>query len=126
MLENLMTLSETQEVVQLVLSGTADLPNAISRTIQARPKFDRKFVFVGALTDRTLLDSLSAKTQSERDTLLSGLLEQLLPSGVQYTSRLGKTKFIVTGSEDLQSVFRRLPKGFEFELNRLLATEIVG
>lgn len=125
-LENRMTKPETQEVVQLVLLGAADLPDAISRTILARPRFEKKFVFVGALTDQMLLDSLSTMNQSQRDTLLSGLLEQLLPAGVQCTSRLGTTKFIVTGSEDLQSVFRRLPNGFEFELNRLLATEIVG
>jgi len=125
-LEHRMTKPETQEVLQLVSSGAAELPDAILRTVNGRPKFDNTSVFVGAVTEPRLLVSLASFSQSERDRSLSNVLSRLLPSSVEFTSKLGKTKFIVTGKDELQDRFRRLPDGFESELNRLLTLEIVG
>ena len=123
-LENRMTKQETQEVIQLVSSGASELPDAILRTIQARPKIDRRLVYVGALAGQATLDSLAQMTQLERDALFSTIMEQLLPPGIEYTSRLGKDRFIVTGDEKLQRVFQNMLNGFEAELSRLIAVEI--
>ena len=97
-LERGLTSSEVRQLTQLRQRSGRSISECIEGTLAMRPQVVRKHVFIGAVTGADLAARLAAMTQSERDGLLSSVVDDLgIPSYVDI--RLGEKRFTLVGDD---------------------------
>ena len=124
-LTNRLTKVEVQQVVELSLKQIAVLPEAIQRILSARPKTVHQHIFVGAVNQPRISESISTMTQQQRDGILANVLKRIVPKEISAKGRLGASRFDIVGSEDLAIYFGGVPQGFEQLINHEIALELV-
>ena len=122
--EHELTKSETQQIVELVFKTGSAVPIAIEQMLKARPKTEHKVLFIGSLEDREILVFLKTMSQSSRDQLLRSVIDRIVPADLEWSSRLGVDRYMVSGGIELSNVFEGLADGFEAEINNLIAAEL--
>ena len=88
---------EVRQVVQLLHRSSKSADQAIASVIELRPEVVRRFVYLATITDDTVRQKLSGRTQVERNQLLSGVLQPLALGKVD--GRLGIDRFTLTADE---------------------------
>jgi hypothetical protein len=122
-LEHGLTKNEVRQIIQLRNKLSADVNKCIYQILELRPQIIRKHIFVGAVLDNRLLCLLSSHTQAERDELLLKALEGKFSSRIEWSGKLGKTRFSIVGSDQLAQAMNKLVPDFERTINIWLMEE---
>lgn len=109
-----------KEVVQLKQRSNRPIESCIDTVIQARPEIRKHHVLIGLITNKDLRDELTLMSQPERDAALARALSELYPSLTGHSWRLGKQRFSVVGSDEVQKTLTKSGQDFESLINRQL------
>lgn len=114
-LEHKLTTSEVKQLIQLRERSRRPLPECVESVLKLRPRLERQFVFVGAITNESLTAKLRSRTQAERDELLVRAVQSAFPDIGPFGGRLGEERFTLVGGANLQSL-RAGGRDFENEI----------
>lgn len=118
--------AEVVQIIQTKKRSKKPLSTCIDEAIKLRPQIDRKYVYLGAITDEDLLILLSQMTQLERDRLLERSFTDIIPQTVQWEGRLGTDRFTLVGPEDFADHIQKMTPSFEERINSLLRESMKG
>ncbi len=91
---------EVRQVVQLRKRSGRSTTDCVTEVVGMRPTFDKRYVFIGAITETSMKKVLEKLTQNMRDSLLQSAIIDL---GVKdATGRLGETIFTIVGGEQFE------------------------
>jgi len=107
-LEEGLQTGEVRQVAQIRRRSGRSIESCLKEVIGMRPTVERRYVFVGAVSDKRTQDALGAVTQAERDRLLVSALETLGIAGA--SGRLGERLFTLVGDERLNDELGKLGK----------------
>lgn len=120
-IENRLTSSEIQQIIQLISKACRSLDMAISEVLSTRPVIQRIEVFVGAILTEPMRVRLAATDQKRRDELISEFLRLRFPKS-ECGGRLGADRFSIVGGTSFADLVRRIPGGYEIAVNEFLGT----
>lgn len=118
-LEHDLTSKETRQVAQLLKRSGRPPEDVVNEVMGMRPIIERKYVFIGSVSEQALSAALANCTQREKDTLLRRALATLDLLGA--TGRLGTKRFTLVGDEEFGSSMAKIGKD---KLEKLLCSEI--
>lgn len=107
-LEEGLQTSEVRQVAQIRRRSGRSIETCLKEVIGMRPTVDRRYVFIGAVSDRPVQAALGEQTQAERDALLQSVLGELDIRGA--SGRLGTELFTLVGDEGLNASIKRIGK----------------
>ncbi|MGI9558237.1 MAG: hypothetical protein ACR2NQ_01025 [Thermodesulfobacteriota bacterium] len=88
---------EVLQIAQLRKRSEKSIQKCLDDVLKMRPKIEKRYVFIGSIVDKSVVEKLSKLLQTERDSLLKDILNNLSVVGV--TSRLGDKIFTLVGGE---------------------------
>ena len=88
---------EVRYVAQLRKRAQKSMEECIKEIVGMRPTIERRYVFIGSITDTNLRHALSRLTQSKRDMILHVCLDKINLEGA--TGRLGEQFFTLVGDD---------------------------
>ena len=112
-----------KEVVQLVQIATRSgkaMGSCIQEVLRLRPQVERRYLYVGAITNENLEHLLDTMTQKQRDDLLERALLELVSTTDLVSGRLGSKNFTLLSSANLFELLSIKPDNLEDQLNRQL------
>lgn len=120
-----LTSSEVKAIVQLRQRSKKHIAECTKEIVNLRTEVVRRNIFIGAVTAPEVRAHLTTLHQVDRDRLLAGVINQLLPGSAGISARLGHDRFTL-GTEDKAVVDQiiSLPGGFEEAVNVALAGSV--
>ena len=125
-LEYSLTKDEIIQIVQIRKRSGRDIGSCINEIIDMRPKYETKYVLVGAVYEKALHQILSEIKQYDRDIILKNVIDSRLEKSILWEGRLGITKFTLVGEEELQQAIINLKPDFETVINDWLLAEVIN
>lgn len=124
-LEEGLQTAEVRQVAQIQRRSKRPIESCLKEVIGMRPTVDRRYVFVGSVSDKKTREALAELTQAERDALLLSGIKALGIAGA--SGRLGQQLFTIVGDEHLNNELKRQGKGaIEARLAAHIAENVVG
>jgi hypothetical protein len=120
-LTNRLSGSEVRQVVQLRKRSKRSLDDCLNEVVGMRPRVEKRYVYVGAVTDTALKKALASMTQAQRDQLLGKAVATVLGATGLALTRLGADRFTLVGSADFGEAMNRQKDSLEQEINNALA-----
>jgi hypothetical protein len=120
-LTNRLSGSEVRQVVQLRKRSKRSLEDCLNEVVGMRPRVEKRYVYVGAVTSDALKKALSAMTQAQRDQLLVKAVGAVIGAKGLALTRLGTDRFTLVGSADFGAAMTRQKDSLEQEINDALA-----
>ena len=99
---------EVRQVSQLRTRSGRPVGECVKEILEMRPTIEKRYVFIGAVTEERLVDALGKLTQRERDAILVSGIEGLELSGG--SGRLGQRFFTLVGDERFDAAMERVGK----------------
>lgn len=91
---------EVRQVVQLRKRSGRSITDCVVEVVGMRSIFEKRYVFIGAITETSVKKALEKLSQSMRDSLLQSAIIDL---GIKdATGRLGETIFTIVGGEQFE------------------------
>lgn len=118
-LEHGLNSKETRQVVQLLERSDRGVEEVVREVLGMRLVIERRHVFIGTISDQSLVTALGEKSQREKDALLEAAMHRLELTGA--TGRLGTKRFTLVGDESFGSSMKKVGKE---RLERLLCSKI--
>lgn len=122
-LTNRLSGSEVRQIVQLRQRSQRPIGDCITEVVGMRPRVEKRFVYVGAVTLPELKEKLAKMNQQERDQLFPRALGEVLCGATVAVARLGYDRFTLVGGDDLGRVIATKRDLIEQELNERLLRE---
>lgn len=119
-LTNRLSGSEVRQVVQLRKRSKRPLQDCLNEVVGMRPRVEKRYVYVGAVTNAALKKSLTAMTQQQRDELLGTVVGPVLGTKGVAVTRLGTDRFTLVGAADFGEAMNRKKDSLEREINDAL------
>ena len=107
-LESGLTSKETRQVVQILERSGRSASDVLREVLGMRPVIERRYVFIGTVVDKALLEALEKKSQREKDSLLHAAIGKLDLVGA--SGRLGTSRFTLVGDEQFGSSMLKIGK----------------
>ncbi len=99
--------SEIKQAVQRITRSELPPQVAISEIFALRPAIERRYVFIGRLSNPQIGDRIEDLEQDDRDKLLAAALLGLIGEA-RAATRLTPTGFVITGSKDMADMLHGL------------------
>ena len=112
--------SEVRQIVQLRKRSQRPIGECLSEVVGMRPRVEKRYVYIGAVTIPALKDSLQSMTQRERDTLLGDAVKGVLDIRDLTVKRLAPERFTLVGGADFGEAMNRKKDSLEREVNDAL------
>lgn len=112
--------SEVRQVVQLRKRSKRSVKECLDEVVGMRPRVEKRYVYVGAVTDAALKDSLASMTQRHRDEFLAGALTGVFDPKSLSVTRLGPDRFTLVGGAPFGEAMSRKKDSLEREINDAL------
>ena len=112
--------SEVRQVVQLRKRSQRPVEECLNEIVGMRPRVEKRYVYVGAVTILALKDSLQSMTQRERDALLAGAVQDVLDMKDLAVTRLARERFTLVGGANFGEAINRKRDSLEQEVNDAL------
>jgi len=109
--------SEVRQVVQLRKRSRRPLKDCLDEVVGMRPRVEKRYVYVGAITLSELKSKLHLMTQNDRDTLLRTVVHDALGSARPALSKLGASTFTLVGDADFGENMNKKKETLEKEIN---------
>lgn len=119
-LQSALSTSEIRQVVQARLRSNTTIDQCIEDVLKMRSQIERIHLFIGSVTTSSSREKLEALTQHERDLLLGQIMKHLYPGLQHCSSRLGPTRFTLTGGDSDALVLNSGAVDFESNINTAL------
>lgn len=119
-LTNRLSGSEVRQVVQLHKRSKRPLQDCLNEVVGMRPRVEKRYVYVGAVTNDALKKALAAMTQQQRDQLLSTAVGAVMGAKGLALTRLGTDRFTLVGAADFGQAINRQKDSLEREINDAL------
>ena len=111
---------EVRQVAQLKKRSKRQIRACLEEVIGMRPSVEKRYVFIGAVGDKTLEATLGKLSQAQRDAVLHSSIDALGLSGV--SGRLGDRLFTLVGNEQFNTALSKIGKqSIEVQLRTLIA-----
>ncbi len=123
-LEYRLTKNDVIQISQINKRSGRDINDCIKEVLSMRPQIVRKHVFIGAITEESLLERLAESKQADRDEMLKRVIESRFRFETGWSGRLGKKEFSLVGDEELSGQLKRLEPSFEHVINHWLMEEM--
>ena len=112
--------SEVRQVVQLRKRTGRSLGKCVSEVVGMRPRVERRYVYIGAVTDAEMRTSLEIMTQVARDALLTSAVRRCLATKDLAVTRLGRDRFTLVGGGVFGDALKHRKNSLEAEVNAAL------
>lgn len=112
--------SEVRQVVQLRKRSKRSLQDCLDEVIGMRPRIEKRYLYVGAITGAPLKSALSAMTQQQRDKLLQRAVGAVLGKASLALVKLGTDRFTLVGAAAFGEVMAIKKNSLEQEINDAL------
>lgn len=122
-LENQLSSSEVKQLVQTRLRSGRDIRECVSDILNLRPRVERRFLFIGAVTSEAVRQYLQGMSQRQRDELMRDIVKDLVPDK-PVAAKLGPDAFTVSSAENLAQLRREETGDFEDQVNDSIAKRI--
>ncbi|MCZ0943122.1 MAG: hypothetical protein OXJ53_08705 [Gammaproteobacteria bacterium] len=99
---------ETRQVVQLLERSGRPVKDVLQEVLGMRPVVERRHVFIGSVSERSLSKALQDTSQRERDAMLQKVIDGLGLEGA--SGRLGTNRFTLVGDESFGSSISKIGK----------------
>ena len=99
---------EIRQIGQLRIRSGRAIGACIKEILGMRPTIERRYVFIGSITDQNVEDALIKLTQVERDSILESGIKLLNLRGA--SGRLGKRFFTLVGDEHFDASMKSIGK----------------
>lgn len=99
---------EVRQIGQLRIRSGRTIEACIKEILGMRPIIERRYVFIGSITDQNVEDALIKLTQAERDSILESGIKLLNLRGA--SGRLGKRFFTLVGDEHFNASMKSIGK----------------
>jgi len=114
---------EAQQAIELVRNVELSVSESVERVVRTRSKVVERSLFIGTVTEASVIERLKTMSQLQRDEILNRVISQLVPSSAEYSARMGVGRYTVSGGSVLSESFSGLPDGFEETINSLITRE---
>lgn len=91
---------EVRQVVQLRKRSMRSIKDCVAEVVGMRPIVEKRYVFIGAITETRVKKALAKLTQNMRDSLLQSTIANLEIKDA--TGRLGEMIFTIVGGEQFE------------------------
>ena len=108
-LEKGLSSKEVRQVGQLVVRSGRSVDVCLKEVLGMRPTIERRYVFIGSITDEHVRRALSVRSQKERDAILALGMERICLAGA--AGRLGTKFFTLVGDERFDVSMKEVGKG---------------
>ena len=112
--------SEVREVVQMTMRSKRSVEECLKEAIEMRPRIEKRYVYVGAVTNSELKRLLESMMQQQRDELLASVIKGVLTAKDLAVTRLGPDRFTLVGGEDFGKAMSQVKDSLEQEVNEAL------
>ena len=119
-LTNRLSGSEVRQVIQLRKRSKRPVKDCLNEVVGMRPRIDKRYVYVGAVTDAALKGALACMTQRERDECLAGAIKGVLDANTLSVTRLGTDRFTLVGGAPFGEAMNQKKDSLEREINDAL------
>ena len=99
---------EVRQVAQLRRRSGRLIGECVEEVLSMRPTVEKRYVFIGSVTEESLANALGKLTQRERDAILDSGIERLELFGG--SGRLGQRFFTLVGDERFDASMERIGK----------------
>lgn len=125
-IEYCLSSAEARSLVQLRKRGRSSIAECIAATVKMRPTVEVRRVFIGSIGNPELRTQLAAKTQAERDRLISAWTRQRGLLDPRIMAKLAPDRFTIVGPDALLAPVVSAAGSVEAELNASLAQQLKG
>ena len=112
--------SEIRQVVQLRKRSKRSVEECLTEVVGMRPRIEKRYVYVGAVTNAALKASLECMSQEQRDALFASAIKSVLAVKDLSVTRLGPGRFTLVGGEDFGKAMSLVKDSLEQEVNDAL------
>ena len=112
--------SEVREVVQMTMRSKRSVEECLKEVVEKRPRIEKRYVYVGAVTNSSLKKLLESMIQQQRDELLSSAIKRVLTAEDLAVTRLGPDRFTLVGGEGFGKAMSQVKDSLEQEVNDAL------
>jgi hypothetical protein len=111
---------EVRQVAQLRNRSKRPIRACLEEVLGMRPSVEKRYVFIGAVGDKTLEAALGKLSQAQRNAVLQTGINTFGLSGV--SGRLGERLFTLVGTEQFNTALRKIGKqNLEMQIRTLIA-----
>ena len=108
-LENSLKSKEVRQVVQLHERSGRSIRECLKEVLGMRTVVERRYVFIGSITEQQIEGRLAELTQIQRNSVLKVAIEELSLQGA--VGRLGQRIFTLVGGERFNTSMNKIGKG---------------
>ena len=112
--------SEVRQVVQLRRRSKRSVKECLNEVVGMRPRVEKRYVYVGAVTNAALKTSLEFMSQGQRDALLTSAINGVLAVKDLSVIKLGAGRFTLVGGPDFGEAMNQRKDLLEQEVNAAL------
>ena len=112
--------SEIRQVVQLRKRSKRSVEECLTEVVGMRPRIEKRYVYVGAVTNAAVKTSLECMSQRQRDALLASAIKSVLAVKDLAVTRLGPGRFTLVGGADFGEAMNQRKNSLEQDVNAAL------
>jgi len=112
--------SEVRQVVQLRKRSKRAVGECLNEVVGMRPRVEKRYVYIGAVTDAAVKRLLGDMTQQERDQLFGSAIGSVLDTRGLALAKLGLDRFTLVGAAELGETMNKKKDSLEREINDAL------
>ncbi len=107
-LANRLQSKEVRQVAQLLERSGKSIQECLREVLDMRTTIEKRYVFMGSVTDQNVETKIAELTQAQRDSMLKIIIGKLSIQGA--TGRLGKKIFTLVGGERFNASMNNIGK----------------
>ena len=109
-----------REIVQIKMRSQRSVEECLKEVIEIRPRIEKRYVYVGAVTNSALSTLLGSMIQQQRDKLLASAIKRVFIAEDLAVTKLGPDRFTLVGGEDFGKAMSQVKESLEQEVNDAL------
>jgi hypothetical protein len=115
---------EVRQIVQLRKRSKRALKDCLDEVVGMRPRIEKRYVYVGAVTDDIVKTKLGELTQKERDGILRDVAEHVIGLAGIGLAKLGTGRFTLVGDAKFGDRMTKKKETLEQEINAALGQAV--
>jgi len=116
--------AEVVAIRQRMSQMMEDLPTAADVVLHSRPRVITRYLIMGSIMDKSLVEKLKGKRQGEKDKIFRTCLAQELGDSTDWSGKLGNDIFTINCSQQDSDKLKSSPRGLELHLTRLISNAV--
>lgn len=124
LLQHRLSGGEVRQIVQLRKRSKRALKDCLDEVVGMRPRIEKRYVYVGVVTDNNVQMKLGELIQKERDGILRDVAEQVLGLAGIGLAKLGTARFTLVGDAKFGERMTNKKETLEQEINEALGKAV--